>query len=102
MKVFSLHQHRLTRVLAVGLAAGALAAPSASAVPAGPDQIQTGTPEEIAIEPAPAPVVQTVNSGFDWDSAAIGAGGAGALLLLVAAGGFTYRSRHDSNIGVGG
>ena len=84
MKVFSLHQHRLTRVLAVGLAAGALAAPSASAVPAGPDQVQTG------------------DSGFDWDSAAIGAGGAGALLLLVAAGGFTYRSRHDHNIGVGG
>ena len=101
MKVFSLHQHRLTRVLAVGLAAGALAAPSASAVPAGPDHVQTGTSEEIAIEPA-APVVQTVDSGFDWDSAAIGAGGAGALLLLVAAGGFTYRARHDHDIGVGG
>ena len=43
-----------------------------------------------------------MDSGFDWDSAAIGAGGAGALLLLVAAGGFTYRSRHDHNIGVGG
>ena len=100
MKVFSLHQHRLTRVLAVSLVAGALAAPSASAVPAGPDQVQSGTPEEIAIEPA-VPVVQTVDSGFDWDSAAIGAGGAGALLLLVAAGGFTYRSRHDHNIGVG-
>ena len=101
MKVFSLHQHRIARVVAVGLAAGALAAPSASAVPAAPDAVQTGTGSEIAIEPE-APVVQTVNSGFDWDSAAIGAGGAGALLLLVAAGGFTYRSRHDHDIGVGG
>ena len=102
MKVFSLHQHRITRVLAVGLAAGALAAPAASAMPAPPDAVQTGSGSEIAIEPETAPIVQTVNSGFDWDSAAIGAGGAGALLLLVAAGGFTYRSRHDHNVGVGG
>ena len=33
-----------------------------------------------------APVVQTVDEGFDWDSAAIGAGGAGGLLLLVVVG----------------
>jgi hypothetical protein len=101
MQVFSLHQHRITRVLAVVLAAGALAAPAASAKPAPPDAVQTGSGPDIAIEPESAPLVQTVDTGFDWDSAAIGAGGAGALLLLVAAGGFTYRSRHDHDIGVG-
>ena len=62
MKVTRLHSHRLTRLLAVGLAAGALAAPAASAMPAGPDAIQTGTAEQIAIEPEPAPVVQTVDT----------------------------------------
>ena len=85
MKV-SLHQHRITRSLTVALAVAALAAPTASAMPAPLDQ------PEVVIEPAP--VVQTVDGGFDWDSAAIGAGGAGALLLLVSLGGFTYRSRH--------
>ena len=90
-----IHSHRLARLVAVSLTAAAFAAPTASAVPAGPDAIQTGSAEQLAIEPAPAPVVQTVDNGFDWDSAAIGAGGAGALLLLVSLGGFTYRSRHD-------
>ncbi|HYH88035.1 MAG TPA: hypothetical protein VEX67_02310 [Solirubrobacteraceae bacterium] len=87
MKVSSHHQHRITRLLTVALAVAALAAPTASAMPAPVDQ-----PQEVVIEPAP--VVQTVDGGLDWDSAAIGAGGAGALLLLVSLGGFTYRSRH--------
>jgi hypothetical protein len=91
----SLHQHRVTRVLAVTLAAVALAAPAANARPAPLDQ-------PVVIEPEPAPVVQTVDDGFDWDSAAIGAGGAGALLLLVALGGSTFRSRHDHDIRVSG
>ncbi len=80
------HSHRLARLVAVSLTAAALAAPGASARPAQPDQ-------PVVIEPEPAPV-QVVHNGFDWDSAAIGAGGAGALLLLVSLGGFTYRSRH--------
>jgi hypothetical protein len=87
-----IHSHRLARLVAVSLTAAALAAPAASARPAPLDQ-------PVAIEPEPAPVVQTVDNGFDWDSAAIGAGGAGALLLLVSLGGFTYRTRHpDINI----
>jgi hypothetical protein len=88
-----IHSHRLARLVAVSLTAAALAAPAASARPAPRDQ-----PVVIAPEP---PVVQTVDNGFDWDSAAIGAGGAGALLLLVSLGGFTYRTRHH-DIGIGG
>ncbi len=89
-----IRSHRLARLVAVSLTAAALAAPAASARPAPPDQ-------PVVIEPDPAPVVQTVDNGFDWDSAAIGAGGAGALLLLVSLGGFTYRTRHH-DIGIGG
>lgn len=86
----SLH-HRISRMVAVGLAVGALAAPAAIAKPAPLDP-------PVVIEPEPARVV-TIDNGFDWDSAAIGAGGAGALLLLVSVGGFTHRSRHhDLNI----
>ena len=88
-----IHSHRLARLVAVSLTAAALAAPAASARPAPIDQ-------PFVIEPEPAPVVQTVDNGFDWDSAAIGAGGAGALLLLASLGGFTYRTRH-SHVGIG-
>ena len=94
------YPHRLTRVLAAGLIAGALAAPAASAKPASLETVERG--HQILLQPEPAPVVRTVETGFDWDSAAIGAGGAGALLLLCAAGGFTYRSRHGHHIGIPG
>ena len=43
--------------------------------------------------------MQSVDEGFDWDSAAIGAGAAGALVLLIGVGGTTYRHRRD-HIGV--
>ncbi len=87
--------HRITRLLAVSLAAGALAAPAASARPAPLDLPPVpDTGELVVIEPEPAPIVQPVEQGFDWGSAAIGAGGAGALLLLVSVGGLTYRHRH--------
>jgi hypothetical protein len=89
--------HRITRLASAALVAGALAAPTASARPVSDPPIQNGEP--VVIEPAPAPVVQTVDTGFDWDSAAIGAGGAGALVLLIGVGGITYRRRHD-HIGV--
>ena len=85
--------HRITRLVTISLAAGALAAPAASARPAPADTPSSGEP--VFIEPDPAPVVQSVDEGFDWGSAAIGAGGAGALILLVSAGGITYRHRHE-------
>ena len=88
-----INSHRLARLVAVSMTAAALAAPCASARPAPLDQ-------PVVVEPEPAPVVQTIDNGFDWDSAAIGAGGAGALLLLVSLGGVTYRTRH-SHVGIG-
>ena len=39
-------------------------------------------------------IVRNVDDGFDWGAAAIGAGGAGALIVLVSAGGFAYTARH--------
>jgi len=80
--------HRITRLVLVGLAVLALAAPVASARPAPAD---TPVP---SVEPAP-PVVRSVDEGFDWASAAIGAGGAGGLILLISWGGMTYRHRHE-------
>ena len=50
--------------------------------------------DRVSIEPESAPVVQSVHQGFDWGSAAIGAGAAGAIVLLVSFGGVTYRHRH--------
>ena len=88
--------HRITRLVAVGLAAGAIAAPVASAMPAPPDTPQSSS-EPVTIEPAP--VVQSIEEGFDWASAAIGAGGAGALILLISGGGISYRHRHE-HVGV--
>ena len=85
--------HRITRLVLIGFAVLALAAPAASARPAGPDRTPA---ERVVIEP---PVVQSIDQGFDWASAAIGAGVAGALILLISYGGVTYRHRHE-HIGV--
>jgi hypothetical protein len=84
--------HRITRLVLVGLAVLALAAPVASARPAPAD-----TPAP-SVEPAP-PVVQSVDEGFDWASAAVGAGAAGGIILLISWGGMTYRHR-DEHVGI--
>ena len=86
--------HRITRLVTAGLIAGALAAPAASARPVTDPPIDNGS-GPVFIEPAPAPVVSSVDDGFDWASAAIGAGAAGGLVLLLGAGGITYRHRHE-------
>ena len=69
------HSHPIARLLAAGLVTGALAAPAAVASPIADPQTS---------EPAhsDAPVVRTIDEGFDWGSAAIGAGGAGAAIVL--------------------
>jgi len=79
----SLRRIRIARSLAAGLAAIVLAVPSAQAS----QRLEPGSGE------APAPVETTViDEGFDWGSAAIGAGGAGAVLVLVSIGGVALAS----------
>lgn len=99
--------HRfITKSLVAGLAAVALAAPVASAAGPAPRSPLTheqqqpapavtsqerqvlasrgqGSPEQA---PKPTPPVVSSDSGFDWGSAAIGAGIAGGVTLLVVAG----------------
>jgi hypothetical protein len=89
--------HRITRLATAGLVVGALAAPAASARPAPLDAPIPPGSDPVVIEPAPAPVV--IDDGFDWGSAAIGAGAAGGFILLIGAGGTTYRHRRD-HIGI--
>jgi hypothetical protein len=85
------HSHPIARLVTAGLVAGALAAPAAVAQPIADPQTS---------EPAPsdAPVVRTIDEGFDWGSAAIGAGGAGAAIVLVSLGGIAVASRHRMRV----
>jgi hypothetical protein len=85
------HSHPIARLVTAGLVAGALAAPAAVAQPIADPQTS---------EPAPsdAPVVRTIDEGFDWGSAAIGAGGAGAAIVLVSLGGIAVVSRHRMRV----
>ena len=85
------HSHPIARLVTAGLVAGALAAPAAAAQPI--DDPQTSEPA-----PSNTPVVRTIDEGFDWGSAAIGAGGAGAVIVLVSLGGVAYVSRHRSPV----
>ena len=82
--------HRLARMLAASLAAATVAAPPALAMPHA--SRATDEPEPT---PTHAPVVvRATDEGLDWGSAAIGAGGAGALIVVVSLGGFGYATRH--------
>jgi hypothetical protein len=76
---------RLTRALAGALAAMAIGAPATVARP-----VDTG-PGWSASPPAPTqsdaaararPVIRTIDDGFDWASAGIGAGAAAAIVLV--------------------
>jgi hypothetical protein len=72
-----------SRILAPAVAALALAAPAAQAHPAvdAPNH-NSAAPELVA----PMPSVQPRAEGFDWGSAAIGAGGVAGLVALLTAG----------------
>ena len=94
----------LARLVAVGAIAVALTAPAAVARPIdGPNEPVRPDPftsSTVAPDPAPAdpPIVRSVDAGFDWGSAAIGAGGAGALVVVISAGGFAYMSRNRMGV----
>jgi hypothetical protein len=91
------------RTLAAGLAVAALAAPAAQASP-NREPGSGDTPGSAIIDVTPVetdqapPVTTTIEEGFDWGSAAIGAGAAGALLALVSLGGYKFASRHNARV----
>jgi hypothetical protein len=94
--------HRLAGLLAAGVTAAALAAPPALARPIDDPQlpVRVDPGPVVTVEPEPAAadapiVVRHIDAGFDWGSAAIGAGGTGALIALasLAAFGNTLRVR---------
>jgi hypothetical protein len=75
---------RLTRAVAGALAATALVAPAAGARPIDPVPGWKASPASSRSDAAaPAPtVIRTVDDGFDWGSAGIGAAAVGAIVLL--------------------
>jgi hypothetical protein len=90
--------HRLARVFTAAVTAAALAAPAADArLLDGPNEPVRPDPG-VPVELEQAPVVQTIDDGFDWGSAAIGAGGAGAVIVLVSLGGAAYVARHRAPV----
>jgi hypothetical protein len=82
-----------SRILAPVVAALALSAPVAQARPA----VEAPSHNSPAGFIAPAPAAQPSADGFDWGSAAIGAGGAAILVGLLSAGvGVAGRTRVPS------
>jgi uncharacterized membrane protein YdfJ with MMPL/SSD domain len=81
--------HRLSRTAAGALTALAFVAPTAVAREA--DVYRGNATPPV---PPPAPSVTTIDDGFDWDSAAIGAGGAAAVLVLAMSGASAASHRH--------
>jgi hypothetical protein len=79
---------QLIRTIAA-VVASAIAAPTASARPID----DAGHPIDDNLVPAGLSVSRTVDAGFDWDSFAIGAGSASAL-IMVAVGAGSLRRRH--------
>jgi hypothetical protein len=74
--------NRLRRGLAVATAVSALAAPAASAAPI-EQRIPSSVGDEQGGQPAPARVVEvSVDSGFDWADAGIGATGVLAIVAI--------------------
>jgi hypothetical protein len=93
---------RITRLTAIALVAGALAAPAAIAGPAVDQGSFSGDNAAavdglVAVEAdsaARAPVVEQIDTGIDWGSVALGAGIGSMVVLLAAAGTMTYRRHH--------
>ena len=85
--------HRITRLATAGLASSRSPPP-----PRAPGRRRPDTPGDRSSARA-RPSCRASTTGFDWASAAIGAGIAGGLILLLGWGGVTYRHRHE-HIGV--
>jgi hypothetical protein len=81
---------RSARTAAAALIAAAISAAPANARPA----LESPGAPATQTRPAAPTVIQPIDDGFEWDSAAIGAGGATALLLLTGAGTLTLARRH--------
>jgi hypothetical protein len=80
----------LRRTAACALIVATIGAAPATARPA---LEPPGTTGPQSSQPAP-PTIQRIDDGFAWDSAAIGAAGATAILLLAGAGAVTLARRH--------
>ena len=92
--------HLFARTLVACVSAGALATPPGIARPIddAPAPVVHEGAATVAVEPEPAraaapTVVSPIESGFDWGSAAVGAGGTGALLVLLSLGAVLYAGR---------
>ena len=85
------HSHPIARLVTAGLVAGALAGPAAVAQP-------IADPQTSAPAPAAPRWVRTFHVGFEGAAAAFGAGGAGAVIVLVSLGGVAYVSRHRAPV----
>jgi hypothetical protein len=89
---------RLTRAVTGALAITVLAASAAQARPVSADPRWTVDPpasSQLDAATAAPTVVRTVDDGFDWGSAGIGAGAGAAIVLLSVAG-----VRVGSHVGV--
>jgi hypothetical protein len=84
---------RLAGALATAVAAAALAAPPALARIDPPATPSFNSREAGPTTTAAPVVVHTVDGGFDWGAAAIGAGGAGALIAIASLGASARMSR---------
>ena len=99
---------RIHKIIATATAILALAAPSALAVPAerfiGPvdstnlSEEQLGLTGQTSSGSERAPVTTSLDNGFDWGAAGVGAAVAGGLLLLSVAGfGVVSRRRQPAS-----
>lgn len=93
----TLHHRRPVRCLALAAVIGALAAPSASAIPT--EEFRPGERARWTHQPVPVRVVHVgADRGFDWGDAGLGATGLLALVAIAAgaatAGGYRL-GRHD-------
>ena len=88
--------HRFTRAVAGALVITAIATPGAGARPIEEMFVDPRSGADQSRAEAAAPTVtRTIDERFGWGSAAIGAGGATAVLLLTAAGASALSHRHQ-------